>query len=114
MAFRAGYHDRYGGSRGKDAGRTYAIPKLNTVTQSTANTEPDLLLDADVTEGLLSHPLRSSVLLPVSRESSTSPVKLENFKYLGSYNWLDSLVPGAFDRSQFSIDSPYNCAPHTM
>ena len=105
MAFRAGYHDRYGGSRGKDAGRTYPIPKPNTVTQSTANTEPDLLPDADVTEGLLSHPLRSFILSPVSREQSTSPVKLEKFKCLGSYNWLDSpsptiLVPGALDRSQ--------------
>ncbi|TBU25104.1 glycosyl transferase family, a/b domain-containing protein [Dichomitus squalens] len=96
----ADYRGRAGRGRGQDAGRTYSIPKLNTVTQSTANTEPDLLPDADVTEGLLSEPLRRFTLPSVPRDGTAPSIQPENFKYLGSYNWLDSpnptiLVPGS-------------------
>ena len=87
--------------RGRGAGRTYPVPQLNTVTQSTANTEPDLLPDADVAEGLLSEPLKRFALplVPDFTASSRSHINVKNFRYLGSYNWLDAprptiLVPG--------------------
>ncbi|TBU37634.1 anthranilate phosphoribosyltransferase [Dichomitus squalens] len=97
---RAAKYDPPCRGRGQNAGRTYSIPKLNTVTQSTANTEPDLLPDADVTEGLLSEPLRRFTLPSVPRDGTAPSIQPENFKYLGSYNWLDSpnptiLVPGS-------------------
>ena len=87
--------------RGRGTGRTYPVPQLNTVTQSTANTEPDLLPDADVAEGLLSEPLKCFAL-PSGFDftpPSCSPINDKNFRYLGSYNWLDAprptiVVPG--------------------
>ena len=85
--------------RGKGADRIYPIPELNTVTQSTANTEPDLLPDADVVEGLLSEPLKCFALPSVAGDTEPSPLGVKNFRYIGSYNWLDAprptiLVPG--------------------
>lgn len=85
--------------RGKGADRIYPIPELNTVTQSTANTEPDLLPDADVAEGLLSEPLKCFALPSVSGDMEPSPLGVKNFRYIGSYNWLDAprptiMVPG--------------------
>ncbi|KAI0738863.1 hypothetical protein C8Q80DRAFT_1113204 [Daedaleopsis nitida] len=80
----------------------YIQPRPYTVTQSTANTEPDLLPDADVTEGLLPEPLQTLSIPTTSStdEDPSVPLKLENFTCIGSYNWMDSphptiLVPGS-------------------
>ncbi|KAI0671233.1 hypothetical protein C8Q78DRAFT_974591 [Trametes maxima] len=69
-----------------------------TDTLSTANTEPDLLPDADMSEGLLPGVLHAFHV--DSGVDTGDPVKLENFKVLGSYNWIDApqptiLVPGS-------------------
>ncbi|KAI0330501.1 hypothetical protein GY45DRAFT_747542 [Cubamyces sp. BRFM 1775] len=86
------------GHDGTAAHRRAPLVRPYTQTLSTANTEPDLLPDADPTEGLAEQPLQA---IEVDRDvDDSTPVKLENFKCIGSYNWVDApqptiLVPGS-------------------
>ena len=96
MSWRSNSH------RGAGARHNYAALRPVTITHSTANTEPELLPDAEATEGLLPDPLQTFSVPTTSRTNEHvkfEPVKLENFKCIGSYNWLDRphptiLVPG--------------------
>ncbi|KAI0642871.1 hypothetical protein C8Q79DRAFT_1012881 [Trametes meyenii] len=65
--------------------------KPYTDTLSTANTESDLLPDADMSEGLLSGVLHACHV--DSGAAGDDPIQLENFKVLGSYNWIDARLP---------------------
>lgn len=77
----------------------YPVPRLHTNTVSTSNTEPDLVPDADVTEGLA--PTALQVIDVDADVDSSTPVTLDGFKCLGSYSWEDApqptiLVPGMY------------------
>ncbi|KAL1946157.1 hypothetical protein VTO73DRAFT_15284 [Trametes versicolor] len=76
----------------------YPVPRLHTNTVSTSNTEPDLVPDVDVKEGLAPTALQA-IEVDADVDGSTQ-VTLEGFKCLGSYSWEDApqptiLVPGS-------------------
>ena len=85
------------GHNGTAAPRRAPLVRPYTDTLSTANTEPGFLPDADPTEGLAAQPLQ---VIEVDQDvDGRTPVKLENFKCIGSYNWVDApqptiMVPG--------------------
>ncbi|KAI0662130.1 glycosyl transferase family, a/b domain-containing protein [Cubamyces menziesii] len=86
------------GHNGTAAPRRTPLVRPYTDTLSTANTEPGFLPDADPTEGLAAQPLQ---VIEVDQDvDGRTPVKLENFKCIGSYNWVDApqptiMVPGS-------------------